>query len=56
MATSEELEKTLIRYEGAVSTCERDGDDSDEAVKELLAARSALLAVLVQAKIDLQHY
>lgn len=56
MATSEELEKTLYRYEAAVSACGCDGDDSDEAVDELKAARSGLLAVLVQAKIDLQTY
>lgn len=47
------LEKTLIRYEGAVSECEREGDDSNEAVAELTAARSALLAVLIQAKLNL---
>lgn len=56
MATEKELNDTLVRYEGAVSACERDGDDSDTAVAELAAARSALLAVLIQAKIDIQSY
>ena len=42
----EALERTLIRWEGAVSRCERDGDDSDEAVKELADSRQALLDLL----------
>lgn len=55
-ATEEDLIKVLTRYEGAVGDVERDGDSSDEAVAELKAARSALLAVLIQAKITLQTY
>jgi hypothetical protein len=51
--TREELYNLLIRYEGAVSACERDGDESDEAYTELKTARDALLNVLVQAKVSL---
>lgn len=47
---SDDLHDTLIRYEGAVSRVERDGDDSDEAVAELEAARNALLVILRKAK------
>jgi hypothetical protein len=46
---TEDLHKMLTRYEGAVSACERDGDDSDEAINELAAARSALLDILFVA-------
>lgn len=52
-ATEKDLHDILVRYEGAVSECEREGDDSDEAVAELKAARSALLAILMQAKLNL---
>lgn len=44
--TNEELEKVLMRWEGAVSVVERDGDDSPEAEKELADSRAALLGVL----------
>lgn len=49
-ATLTDLKNILVRYEGAVSACERDGDDSDIAVEELSAARTALLNVLLKAK------
>lgn len=44
------LRDVLIRYEGAVSTTERDGDDSDEALAELEQARTGLLKVLKEAR------
>lgn len=44
--THEDLERTLTRWEGAVSAVERDGDDSGDAVKELDDSRAALLVVL----------
>lgn len=44
-----ELEKVLQRWEGAVYTTERDGDDSPESEKELADSRAALLVVLKQA-------
>lgn len=46
---SAELEKVLTRWEGAVSACERDGDDSPEAEKELADSRLALLSLLKKA-------
>jgi hypothetical protein len=46
---AENLHRALTRYEGAISACERDGDDSNEAVNELAAARSALLDILFVA-------
>jgi hypothetical protein len=46
---SDELHDILTRWEGAVSACERDGDDSPEAVKELEESRAALLVVLRRA-------
>jgi hypothetical protein len=55
-ATAEDLEKALIRWEAAVSEVERYGDDSEEAAAELANSRSALLAILIQAKIDLDVY
>lgn len=45
----DDLLKILTRYEGAVNECEGQGDDSDEAVKELEEARAALLDVLRKA-------
>jgi hypothetical protein len=48
----DELHDILIRYEGAVSRTERDGDDSEDAVKELTDSREALLAVLRKALRD----
>lgn len=45
----DELEAVLVRWEGAVSTCERDGDTSDAAVKEMEESRAALLVVLRRA-------
>lgn len=47
--TARDLERVLTRYEGAVSVVEGDSDTSDEAMDELAAARSALLAVLREA-------
>lgn len=46
---SDELHDILIRWEGAVSAVERDGDDSEAALKELADSRAALLAVLRRA-------
>ena len=46
----DDLTNTLMRYEGAVSAVERDGDDSDAAVKEMEDAREALLTVLREAR------
>lgn len=46
---SDTLHDILTRYEGAVGEVERDGNDSDEAVKELQDARNALLTVLRKA-------
>lgn len=48
--TDDELRDTLVKYEGCVSRVERDGDDSDEAVKELADAREALMSVLRAAR------
>lgn len=45
----DDIERTLRRWEGAVYACERDGDDSDEAVKELDDSRQALLSLLREA-------
>ncbi len=45
----DDLEKTLRRWEAAVSVCERDGDDSDTAVLELNQSREALLVLLRKA-------
>jgi len=42
----DDLRNALTRYEGAVSACEREGDDSEEAVAELESAREALLDIL----------
>jgi hypothetical protein len=44
------LYNVLVRYEGAVSEVEREGNDSEEAVAELAQARAALLALLRQLK------
>jgi hypothetical protein len=55
-ATAEDLEKALIRWEAAVSEVERYGDDSDEAALELADSRSALLDILVQAKVDIDMH
>lgn len=46
---AEDLEKVLTRWEGAVSACERDGDDSLEAERELTDSRAALLSLLKKA-------
>jgi hypothetical protein len=46
----DKLENALRRYEAAISTTVRDGDDSDEAVNELEAARRELLNLLRRAK------
>lgn len=54
LASPEQLHDTLMRYEGAVSTVERDGDDSEEAVKELADARAALLNILKQCKVQIE--
>ena len=54
LATPNDLHDILMRYEGAVSTVERDGDDGPEAMKELEEARTALLDILRQAKIQLE--
>lgn len=51
--TLSDLVDVLTRYEGAVSACERDGDDSDEAVTEMTDARAQLLDLLRQAKVKL---
>lgn len=53
LATEKDLLDILVRYEGAVNECESAGNDGDEAVAELAAARSALLALLMQAKLNL---
>lgn len=53
-ATTENLHDILIRYEGAVSVVEGDGDHSDEAIAELETARTALLDILRQAKTYLE--
>lgn len=45
----DELHDILMRWEGAVSAVERDGDDSEEAMKELADSREALLVVLRKA-------
>jgi hypothetical protein len=45
----DELHDILMRYEGAVSAVERDGDDSPETMKELDEAREALLVILRKA-------
>lgn len=52
--TNSSLHDTLVRYEGAVSAVERDGDDSDAAVGELAAARTALLNLLRAARTKLE--
>lgn len=54
-ATEEDLKKVLIRWEGAVSEVEREGNDSPEAIKELDESRAALLGILRQAKIQLEE-
>lgn len=46
---SDDLHAILVRYEGAVNEAEGQGNDSDEAVKELEEARAALLTVLRKA-------
>lgn len=46
---SDELHDILMRWEGAVYTVERDGDDSEAAMKELTDSREALLALLRRA-------
>lgn len=56
LATSEDLEKVLRRYESAVNETEVAGDDSDDAVKELKDARDGLMAVLRQAKIYFEEH
>lgn len=53
LATAEDLERILRRYEGAVNECESAGDDSDEAVEELRQARDGLMNLLRQAKVNL---
>jgi len=52
-ATNDDLKRILIRYEGAVSTVERDGDDSETSMTELENARSELMDVLRQARVNL---
>jgi predicted phage gp36 major capsid-like protein len=44
------LLNVLTRYEGAVGDVERDGDTSDEAIKELAQARAELMRLLRAAK------
>jgi hypothetical protein len=53
--TEADLERILHRWEGAVSECEREGNDSDEAVAELANSRGALLDVLRFALIELRR-
>lgn len=53
---NEDLENVLIRYEGAVNSVERDGDDSDEDVEELRQAREALLNLLRKALVRPSDY
>jgi hypothetical protein len=48
--TDDDMRNILIRYEGAVSVVERDGDSSDEAVQELADAREALLTLLREVR------
>lgn len=48
--TNDTLYGVLLRWEGAVSEVEREGNDSLEAVTELEQARAALLGVLRKAK------
>jgi len=50
-----QLKEVLTRWEGAVNACERDGDDSDTAVKELTDSRAALLDLLQEAKLVLDN-
>lgn len=45
-----DLLAVLQRYEGAVSEVEQDGNDSDEAIKNLEEARADLMELLRTAK------
>jgi hypothetical protein len=44
------LLEILVRYEGALSEVEREGNDSEEALRELEEARTNLLDLLRVAK------
>lgn len=46
----EKLHDTLLAYEGCVNECEREGDDSDEAIEALRVSREALMDVLIEAR------